>query len=231
MSWKIYLIKHLDTDMKYVGITRNDLIARWEQHRADTNSAVYKALRTEGYRMTMELLEEVATKPEALKKEQEYIRSLGTATPNGWNRQVSTPKSEPVTTPEATPKKWERCAPFQPIFMHNGPGSSLLACPHCLYDYTHQEKVEVFIRDGDDYQVPGIKTTINNQITTVSKDDMKTNPSTRRDGIRIYYSCESCHAYDEVYGSGSNPPLFELLIYQHKGQTFCETVYYIEDKS
>lgn len=141
------------------------------------------------------------------------------------------PKTEPVTTPEATPKKWERCAPFKPIFMHNGSDSFLLACPHCLYSYTHQEKVEVFIRDCDDYQVPGIKTTINNQITTVSKDDMKTNPSTRRDGIRIYYSCESCHAYDEGYVSGSNPPLFELLIYQHKGQTFCETVYYIEDKS
>lgn len=86
MSWKIYLIKHLDTDMKYVGITGGDLAARWDQHRADTNSAVYKALRTEGHRMTMELLEEVATKPEALKKEQEYIQSLGTATPNGWNR-------------------------------------------------------------------------------------------------------------------------------------------------
>jgi len=231
MSYKIYLIKHLDTDMKYVGITGGDLAARWEQHRADTNSAVYKALRTESHRMTMELLEEVTTKPEALRKEQEYIRSLGTATPNGWNRKVSMPKAEPVTAPEATPKKWERCAPFQPIFMQNGSDSSLLACPHCLYNYTHQEKVEVFIRDDDDYQVLGIKTTINNQITTVSKDDMKTNPSTRRDGIRIYYSCESCHAYDEEYGSGSNPPLFELLIYQHKGQTFFETVYYIEDNS
>jgi len=92
MSWKIYLIKHLDTDMKYVGITGGDLATRWEQHRADTNSAVYKALRTEGYRMTMELLEEMATKPEALKKEQEYIRSLGTATPNGWNRQCTKEK-------------------------------------------------------------------------------------------------------------------------------------------
>jgi predicted GIY-YIG superfamily endonuclease len=92
MSWKIYLIKHLDTDMKYVGITGGDLRTRWEQHRADTNSGVYKALRTEGYRMTMEEIEEVATKPEALKREQELIRSLGTATPNGYNRQVTTIK-------------------------------------------------------------------------------------------------------------------------------------------
>lgn len=92
MSYKIYLIKHLDTDMKYVGITGGDLAARWEQHRSDTNSAVYKALRTESHRMIMEPIEEVTTKPEALKKEQMYIRLLNTATPSGWNRQVCTPK-------------------------------------------------------------------------------------------------------------------------------------------
>lgn len=92
MSYKIYLIKHLDTDMKYVGITGNDLITRWEQHRHSADSAVYTALRTEGYRMTMELLEEVDTKHKALELEQEYIRSLGTATPNGYNRQVRMPK-------------------------------------------------------------------------------------------------------------------------------------------
>lgn len=88
MSWKIYLIKHLDTDMKYVGITGGDLATRWEQHRKDRRSAVHKALRTEGHRMAMELLEEVATKSKALKHEQKYIQSLGTATPNGWNRKV-----------------------------------------------------------------------------------------------------------------------------------------------
>jgi hypothetical protein len=89
MSWKIYLIKHLDTDMKYVGITRNDLIARWDQHRADTNSSLYKALRTEGHRMTMELLEEVATESEARNKERDYIQSFETMAPSGWNRQCA----------------------------------------------------------------------------------------------------------------------------------------------
>lgn len=89
MSYKIYLIKHLDTDMKYVGITRNDLIARWEQHRADTNSSLYKALRTEGHRMTMELLEEVATESEARNKERDYIQLFETMAPSGWNRQCA----------------------------------------------------------------------------------------------------------------------------------------------
>ena len=88
MGWKMYLIKHLDTDMKYVGITGGDLATRWEQHRKDRRSAVYKALRTEGHRMAMELLEEVATKSKALKHEQKYIQSLDTATPKGWNRKV-----------------------------------------------------------------------------------------------------------------------------------------------
>ena len=31
MSYKIYMIKHLDTDMKYVGITGGDLATRWQQ--------------------------------------------------------------------------------------------------------------------------------------------------------------------------------------------------------
>jgi len=135
MSWKIYLIKHLDTDMKYVGITGGDLVARWEQHRADTNSAVYKALRTEGYRMTMELLEEVATKPEALRKEQEYIQSLGTATPDGWNRKVYTPSSP-------KPKKWKA------IYDRSDPWKeSTLQCQICSYEYTHI--ISVDLRSND----------------------------------------------------------------------------------
>lgn len=89
MSYKIYLIKHLDTDMKYVGITGADLGIRWEQHFHSTNAPLRTALRTEGHRMVMELLEEVDTKEEAHKREQQLIHSLGTATPNGWNRQVT----------------------------------------------------------------------------------------------------------------------------------------------
>jgi len=92
MGWKIYLIKHLDTDMKYVGITGADLAIRWEQHFHSPNIPLRTALRTEGYRMAMDLLEEWPTKPEALKREQELIQSLGTAVPNGYNRQVATAK-------------------------------------------------------------------------------------------------------------------------------------------
>jgi predicted GIY-YIG superfamily endonuclease len=89
MTHKIYLIKHLDTGMGYVGITSRDLLARWKQHHSDTHSALYEVLRTDSHRMTMELLEEFEDRDQALKAEQQYIRKLETAQPNGWNRQVT----------------------------------------------------------------------------------------------------------------------------------------------
>ena len=57
---------------------------------------------------------------------------------------------------------------------------------------------------------------------------MKGNPSSRRDGMRMFFTCEGCHGSED---KSKNPPMFELLIYQHKGVTIFETVYYIEDKS
>ena len=91
MTHKIYLIKHLDTGMGYVGITGDELGKRWYQHLHDPKGALYAALRAEGHRMSMDLLEVVATREEALIKEQQYIHSIGTAHPAGWNRRVKTP--------------------------------------------------------------------------------------------------------------------------------------------
>jgi predicted GIY-YIG superfamily endonuclease len=216
MSWKIYLIKHLDTDMKYVGITGGDLATRWEQHRADTNSAVYKALRTEGYRMTMELLEEVATKPEALKKEQEYIRSLGTATPDGWNRQVSMPKAEP----EVAPKKWKAIG--NPIDGRSFSCGYILKCRVCGGDYTHQKSIEVFQKETESSNGFHTTATLYGTFTDFYMDN---NPSEKRNGLRVYFCCESCHS------GQTTRPQYQVIIYQHKGQTFFETVYYIEDNS
>ncbi len=59
MSWKIYLITHLDTGMKYVGYTEVDLKKCWDTHHVNPKYAVHKAIQTDGHRMTMELLEEV----------------------------------------------------------------------------------------------------------------------------------------------------------------------------
>ncbi len=118
--------------------------------------------------------------------------------------------------------KWKRC-PNR--LDYRDWSSGVLKCRVCGDENTHQAKIEVFIRDGDDGRLPGVKTTIDGEITTVSRDDMDSNPSGRRDGIRIYFWCESCHFDND------GRPHYELLIYQHKGQTLCDTVYYIEDKS
>lgn len=98
MSYKIYLIKHLDTDMKYVGITSQTMEKRFMQHGSDRMGALYKIMRTDKSRMRMELIEEVFDKMEALKKEQEYIRIFDTAQPNGWNRQVTDWEYGPALT-------------------------------------------------------------------------------------------------------------------------------------
>lgn len=221
MSIKIYLIKHLDTDMGYVGITGDELSKRWYQHLHDPKGALYAALRAEGHRMSMQLLEEVETRAEALTKEQMYIHALGTAHPAGWNRDVRPLPVEEQTPPK--PKVWERCT--ADLFLGDiYAGDQSLQCPACEGDYTHQEYYEIFQRVED---CSGIRTIVQLNQTTVDTN-MKGNPSSRRDGMRMFFTCEGCH------GSGDkseNPPMFELLIYQHKGVTILETVYYIEDKS
>lgn len=116
MTHIVYLIKHLDTDMKYVGITSADLKTRWDQHRNDTNSAVYEALRADGHRMTMEVLEECDTREQALRREQEYIHELGTAVPRGWNRKINTREVNDYKIKHEMPhpykKKWRKIHGF-----------------------------------------------------------------------------------------------------------------------
>jgi hypothetical protein len=218
MSINIYLIKHLDTGTGYVGITGDELGKRWYQHMHDKNGALYKALRAEGHRMSMELLEEVATREEALIKEQQYIHALGTAQPAGWNRDVRPLPVEEQTPPK--PKVWERYVDkldLGDIYLHQ----TTLLCPSCLGDYTHQEYYEIFQRNED---CDGIRTIVQLNQTTVDTN-MKGNPSSRRDGMRMFFTCEACHFHGD---KSEDPPMFELLIYQHKGVTIFETVYYEE---
>ncbi len=232
MSINIYLIKHLDTGMGYVGITGDELSKRWYQHLHDPKGALYAALRAEGHRMTMQLLEKVETRAEALSKEQEYIHALGTAQPAGWNRDVRPLPVEEQAPPK--PKVWERLT--SGIFSGNsyGPGETL-GC-HCGMDNLHQETVEVYQCEEDSV---GIFTEASLTETTIKSihRHAKKNPSARRNGLRIFLRCEHCHfshgGYDE---NGQEieeeiPPLFEFTIAQHKGNTMMEFVYYIEDKS
>jgi hypothetical protein len=203
--------------MKYVGITGGDLAARWEQHRADTNSAVYKALRTEGYRMTMELLEEVTTKPEALKKEQEYIRSLGTATPDGWNRKVSTPKvnrwaertTAAVFNSDFSIRRTAAIFKFDTI----GSGNVFLECPLCA-----SSNLLFYVLDNN---------TIERSDCSMRNMNILENPPL---GTGFYFECKQCHNRNNDYFI--MPFVFEVFMFE--GKLKCEVEYYIhinEDNS
>jgi len=233
MSIKIYLIKHLDTGMGYVGITGDELGKRWYQHLHDPKGALYAALRAEGHRMSMQLLEEVETRAEALTKEQMYIHALGTAQPAGWNRDV-----RPLSVkPKAKPKKWKQVTD-KPIFSDSW-NHLLLECPICDNPHMHQEDIEIFIRGEDQPEGLHVFVDFAND-SFVTDKSMANNPSSRRQGLRVYIRCESCHNDwidtdidgEPIYAEdGQTPPLFEFLITQHKGCTLIEYVYYIEDKS
>lgn len=115
MTHIVYLIKHLDTDMKYVGITSANLKTRWDQHRSDPNSAVYEALRADGHRMTMEVLEQCDTREQALRREQELIHELGTAAPRGWNRMAKRQSfAIKVKRPDVDNPKYRKCNRWNP---------------------------------------------------------------------------------------------------------------------
>jgi predicted GIY-YIG superfamily endonuclease len=234
MTHKIYLIKHLDTGMGYVGITGDELGKRWYQHLHDPKGALYTALRAEGHRMTMELIEEVETREEALAKEQQYIHALGTAQPAGWNRDVRPLK---VEKPKAKPKNWLKITD-KPIFSDQWNFMGL-ECPVCQNDFLHQQDIEIFVRGEDQSEGLHVLVDFTNDKVFADKS-MRNNPSSRRQGLRVYLQCESCHNDwldtdingEPVYAEdGQLPPLFELLISQHKGHTHLEFAWYIEDKS
>jgi hypothetical protein len=79
-----------------------------------------------------------------------------------------------------------------------------LICPKCGFDHTHLESVEYFGRHEDDEI--GTHATMN--INGCKVDDcLDGNPSDRRDGLILHFTCEDgCE--------------FDILIFQHKGGTY-----------
>jgi hypothetical protein len=87
-----------------------------------------------------------------------------------------------------------------------------LICPNCGENFLHHEKVEVFARRqeaGDLGDGGGVHVTVENGQALISKN-MTENPSPRRDGISIEFSCENC------------PHRSRMTIIQHKGSTYLE---------
>ena len=87
-------------------------------------------------------------------------------------------------------------------------GAELL-CPSCGGNYLHHEHVEVFERGEDEEK--GLHISVAHGKTTVD-GSMVGNPSKRRHGVLIHFSCEACSA----------KPV--LCISQHKGNTLVDFV-------
>jgi len=88
-------------------------------------------------------------------------------------------------------------------------GMRALQCPECEHDHLHQEGVGVFVRNEEDSK-DGLTADVNYADTDVviSSNADTDNPSSRRDGIVIRFSCEMCSDEGEYH---------ELVIRQHKG--------------
>jgi hypothetical protein len=84
---------------------------------------------------------------------------------------------------------------------------AVLLCPNCGFDYLHHVRVEVFERKEDEQK--GVHVSVANG-TAVIDQQLNGNPSSRRHGLRIEFSCEGC----------STRPV--LTIAQDKGQTHVD---------
>ena len=209
MSYKIYLVTHLDKNKKYVGITSKDLHQRWYQHMKDKASALHPDIATESHRMTMELIGEADTKQEALQMESEFIQELGTEVPNGYNRQVRK---------EEKPKGFvEVTMPLAQHFNLNYNSfvlGSVMKCPVCDHDFTHLRTVTVWARSEDCIPNTVFVATQTGDIHIGNSN--KGNPSSRRDGLSMVFLCELGH-------------IFTIDIAQHKGETHADVRWNIEE--
>jgi len=104
---------------------------------------------------------------------------------------------------------------------HRNMFESPLLCPTCGEANLHHIAVETCFRQHEDSPV-GIlvRTEAQGKVVVDSDANMvKKNPSPRRDGLRITFFCEHCHA-----GEFDSPSMiseyYSLVIIQHKGTTY-----------
>ena len=99
---------------------------------------------------------------------------------------------------------------MQPMFEPpQGGYEAELLCPKCKGNYLHHGRIEVFEREQD--QPKGLHVTVESG-TVTTDTSMTGNPSMRRHGFLIYFSCELCQE-DSV-----------LRVAQHKGNTHVSFV-------
>lgn len=93
-----------------------------------------------------------------------------------------------------------------PFFNVLGDTYNSLCCPSCEQPNLHHGKIEIFNRHCED-DTRGEHISVDEGEMTLNKN-MKGNPSSRRNGIRIWFDCEHC------------VNRCALTIAQHKGNTF-----------
>lgn len=86
---------------------------------------------------------------------------------------------------------------------------NLLECPSCHASDLHHGKVEIFDRHED--QDMGLHVVVADSTVAIDKN-LSDNPSSRRHGLRIHFTCEHC----------STKPI--LTIAQHKGNTWVNFI-------
>jgi uncharacterized Zn finger protein (UPF0148 family) len=90
-----------------------------------------------------------------------------------------------------------------------------LLCPRCGGTNLHHEMVSVYSRREDAEEVQATTVFATGMVMVehqLSKDGA--NPSSRRDGLVISFSCEHCSIL------GREEEMFELTVVQHKGTTY-----------
>jgi hypothetical protein len=100
---------------------------------------------------------------------------------------------------------------ISPKFKIRDNDASSLNCPICDEEYLHQNKTEIFERAEDEEN--GLHVIVNRNEIKMDKN-LNRNPSSRRNGLKITFWCESCQK-ESV-----------LNIVQHKGTTW---IYFEEE--
>lgn len=81
-----------------------------------------------------------------------------------------------------------------------------LACPRCGEEYLHHCRIEAFNRQKEDSD-HGLHVSVESQSIQVDAS-MEANPSSRRNGLAVLFSCENCSKASR------------MILIQSKGQTF-----------
>lgn len=89
----------------------------------------------------------------------------------------------------------------------DGELGSELKCPNCGSSHLHQKIIDVYERPEDARTGLHVQVKDNKAITDAN---MEANPSPRRQGMLIQFSCEKC------------PTMPVLKIFQHKGTTYMD---------